>query len=515
MRKLFIIILIMGLCIYDIALIFSFEKIYPESTEMECICEIIKEKEEKDYYNKYIVKIIKSNIKYSKNTKLILYSEKDKKMFVGDILNIKGQFEKGEVAKNYKGFNYRNYLKQYKIYGILREENISYITQKKDLYFIFGNIRNSLEKQIDKLYKYEYSEFLKGLLIGDKSELDEEIIKDFRNANISHILSISGLHISFIIACINYLLENIINSKKIRNVILIFFLVFFLILTGASVSCMRSCIMNLFMILSSIFKRKNNFYRSFFISFILIIILNPYNILNSGIWLSYGGTIGIVLLFNFIYKILYKKLKVKNKISIFILKNFALSLSAQLMVFPIMIYFFNNVSLTFFVSNIIISFFIGPILVIGYISIFILFPVSKIFSNIEDILIFIVFKTAKFSSKILFSNIYVITPSLILIILYYLLFTILLAYIKNNKIFMIRFFFNPIKFIVKNKEYILNKILKKLVCIILIFIIIFNINKFDFYLKIYFVDVGQGDCTLVKTPSRKNNYNRWRRRKFR
>lgn len=273
--------------------------------------------------------------------------------------------------------------------------------------------------------------------------------------------------------------------------------------------------MNLFMILSSIFKRKNNFYRSFFISFILIIILNPYNILNSGIWLSYGGTIGIVLLFNFIYKILYKKLKVKNKISIFILKNFALSLSAQLMVFPIMIYFFNNVSLTFFVSNIIISFFIGPILVIGYISIFILFPVSKIFSNIEDILIFIVFKTAKFSSKILFSNIYVITPSLILIILYYLLFTILLAYIKNNKIFMIRFFFNPIKFIVKNKEYILNKILKKLVCIILIFIIIFNINKFDFYLKIYFVDVGQGDCTLVKTPSRKNNYNRWRRRKFR
>lgn len=505
--------LIMGLCIYDIALIFSFERVYPECTEIECICEIIKGKEEKSYYNKYIVKIIKSNIKYSKNTKLILYLKKDKEMFVGDVLKVKGQFEKGEVARNYKGFNYRNYLKQYKIYGIIIADDISYINKEKDVYCMLGNIRSNLEKKIDKLYDDEYSEFLKGLLIGNKSGLSEDIINDFQNANISHILAISGLHISFIITCINYVLKNIINNKKIINLILIFFLIFFLVLTGNTVTCMRACIMNIFIILSSVFRRKNNFYRSLFISFILIIIFNPYNIFNCGMWLSYGGTIGIVLLFNFIYKILYKKLK--SKISIFILKSFVLSVSAQILIFPIMIYFFNTFSLSFFISNIIISFFIGPILAIGYISIFMIFPISKIFSIFENIMIFIVFGTAEFTSKLPFSNIYIATPSLILIILYYLSFIIFLIYFKNNKRFMIRFFINPIKFIVKNKDYILNKISKKLVCTILILIMILNINKFDFSLKIYFVDVGQGDCTVIKTPSRKNYYNRWWRRKFR
>lgn len=499
MKKIFIIILIMGLCIYDIALVFSLEKMYPDEIEIECICEIIENKESKEYYDKYIIKIIKSNIRYSPNTKLILYLKKDKEFFVGDILKLKGKFEKGEIARNYKGFNYRNYLKQSKIYGIVTAEETNYISNKKDIYFMIGSLKSNLEKQIDKLYKDDYSEFLKGILIGNKSGLDEKIIKSFQTANISHILAISGLHISFILFLVNYLLKKLINNKKINNLIVICFLIFFLVLTGSSISCMRACIMNIFMILSSIFNRKNNFYRNFFISFLIIIILNPYNIFSVGLWLSYLGTIGIVLVFDLLYKILNIKLKLKSKILRFILKSFTLSLSAQIFIFPIMIYFFNSFSLSFFISNIIISFLIGPILAIGYISIFTIYPITAILSWIENIMIYIVFQTASLVSKIPFSNIFVITPNLIFIILYYLLMAIFIIYLKNNKFLILRFFINPIEIILKNK----NKILNKLLCTILIFTIIFNINKLDCSLKIYFVDVGQGDCTIIKTPNRK------------
>lgn len=496
MKNMFIIILIMGLCFYDIALIFSFEKIYPEKTEIECVCEVIGNKESKEYYDKYIVKVLKSDIKYSKNTKLILYLKKDKEFYVGDILKFKGKFEKGDIARNYNGFNYRNYLKQSKIYGIVMAEEINYISTEKDSYFIMGHLRSNLEKQIDNLYKDDYSEFLKGILIGNKSGLDEEIIKNFQKASISHILAISGLHISFILVGLNYLLQKIINNRKINNLILICFLIFFLVLTGSSVSCMRACIMNIFIILSSIFNRKNNFYRSFFISFILIIILNPYNILNQGLWLSYLGTIGIVLVFNLLYKSFNKKLKLQNKISIFILKSFTLSLSAQILIFPIMVYFFNNISLIFFISNIIISFFIAPILIVGYTSISIFSPISKILAIVENSMICFVFQTANFVSKIPFSNIFIITPNIIFIILYYFSLFIFVIYFKNNRFLVLRFFIKPLK----SKK----KILKNFICIVLILTIIFNINKLDFSLKIYFVDVGQGDCTVIKTPLGKN-----------
>lgn len=527
--KILIILIIMGLC-YDIALIFSLEKIYPEKMEIFFKCEVIKEKESKEYYDKYIVKVIQNeSIKVSKNTKLILYVKKDKEFLPGDILVVKGDFEKGEISRNYGGFNYRNYLKQNKIYGIVFAEEIEQISQRKDIYYNFFKIRNSLESKINKLYEDDYGSFLKSLLIGNKSELDEEIIKNFQDSNISHILAISGLHISFILVGVNFILEKIINSKKIRNSFLIIFLLFFMLLTGNSVSCMRACIMNIFAILCSTFYKRNDFYSSLIISIFFIIIINPYNIFNVGMWLSYCGTIGIVLIYNFLYKILRKVLNLKNKkvelnykntqkdylkkiainIKKFLLKSLTLCISAQIFIIPIMIYVFNNFSLTFFISNIITSIFIGYILAIGYISIFIsfiFFPLSEFISYFEKIIIDIIFNTANIVSKMPFSKIYVITPSILLIILYYIMIFIFIIYFKKNKFYIIRILLSFPK--VKWKNIFNNiikksKILKKFFVVLIIITIITNTNKFNFNLKIYFVDVGQGDCSFIITPNGK------------
>lgn len=551
--KILSILIIMGLC-YDIALIFSFEKMYPENTEIIFSCEVIKEKEVKEYYNKYIVKVIQNEkIKESKYTKLILYVKKDKEFLPGDILIVKGIFEKGEISRNYGGFNYRNYLKQNKIYGTVFAEEIEQVSQRKDTYYIFFKIRNILENKIDKLYENDYGSFLKSLLIGNKSELDEELVKNFQNANISHILAISGLHISFILVVVNFVLEKFINSKKMKSYLLIIFLLFFLVLTGNSVSCMRACIMNIFAITCSIFYKRNNFYNSLIISIFFIIILNPYNIFNVGMWLSYLGTIAIVLIYNFLYKVLcisfnLKKKNIKSEnaeinnclegirsnIKRFILKSFTLSISAQIFIIPIILYVFNIFSLTFLISNIIVSIFIGYILAIGYISIFtsfIIFPLSKFISYFEKLMIYIILKTADIVSQMPFSKIYVITPNIGFIIIYYALLFGLIIHFRYNKFHILKilfyskksisnflekdsvfkikkiaFFIRNIVGVVKNvvtnlfKLMKKNKILKNIFVIIIIVSIITNINKFNLNLQIYFVDVGQGDCTFIITP---------------
>ena len=471
--KALIILVIMGLC-YDIALILSLEKIYPEQSEITFSGEILE--------NKKIPK--------SKNTKLILYSKAE--YFAGDILRIEGNFEKGEIDRNYKGFNYRRYLKQNKIYGIVFSKSEEIIDKRKDINFIFEKINKAFNSQIDKLYKDEYSGFMKGILIGNKNELDVQIENNFKTANISHILAISGLHISFIIIGVKFVLDKLINSKKIKSFILIIFFIFFWFITGKSISCMRACIMNILVILSSIFYRKNSFYISFIYSLIFIIVLNPYHIFSVSMWLSYLGTLGIVLLYNLFYKILNKKLKSK-----FISKSFALSLSAQILIFPVMIYVFNIFSLNFFIANIVVSFFISYILAIGYISVFISFiflPFAQVLVHIENLMLYIVFKTAEITSNLPFSKITLVTPSFIFIILYYILMFYFSIYFKNNKFKMLK--------VILNLNF--RIIVKKLFIFITIIILISQINIIDFKLKIYFFDVGQGDCTLIRTPYGKN-----------
>ncbi len=484
--KALIILVIMGLC-YDIALILSLEKIYPEQSEITFSGEILENKNE----NTYIVKVLENKkIPKSKNTKLILYSKAE--YFAGDILRIEGNFEKGEIDRNYKGFNYRRYLKQNKIYGIVFSKSEEIIDKRKDINFIFEKINKAFNSQIDKLYKDEYSGFMKGILIGNKNELDVQIENNFKTANISHILAISGLHISFIIIGVKFVLDKLINSKKIKSFILIIFFIFFWFITGKSISCMRACIMNILVILSSIFYRKNSFYISFIYSLIFIIVLNPYHIFSVSMWLSYLGTLGIVLLYNLFYKILNKKLKSK-----FISKSFALSLSAQILIFPVMIYVFNIFSLNFFIANIVVSFFISYILAIGYISVFISFiflPFAQVLVHIENLMLYIVFKTAEITSNLPFSKITLVTPSFIFIILYYILMFYFSIYFKNNKFKMLK--------VILNLNF--RIIVKKLFIFITIIILISQINIIDFKLKIYFFDVGQGDCTLIRTPYGKN-----------
>lgn len=484
--KALIILVIMGLC-YDIALILSLEKIYPEQSEITFSGEILENKNE----NTYIVKVLENKkIPKSKNTKLILYSKAE--YFAGDILRIEGNFEKGEIDRNYKGFNYRRYLKQNKIYGIVFSKSEEIIDKRKDINFIFEKINKAFNSQIDKLYKDEYSGFMKGILIGNKNELDVQIENNFKTANISHILAISGLHISFIIIGVKFVLDKLINSKKIKSFILIIFFIFFWFITGKSISCMRACIMNILVILSSIFYRKNSFYISFIYSLIFIIVLNPYHIFSLSMWLSYLGTLGIVLLYNLFYKILNKKLKSK-----FISKSFALSLSAQILIFPVMIYVFNIFSLNFFIANIVVSFFISYILAIGYISVFISFiflPFAQVLVHIENLMLYIVFKTAEITSNLPFSKITLVTPSFIFIILYYILMFYFSIYFKNNKFKMLK--------VILNLNF--RIIVKKLFIFITLIILISQINIIDFKLKIYFLDVGQGDCTLIRTPYGKN-----------
>ena len=127
-------IILIGWGLYQtIAFIFLFDNIYPEEIELTGIAKVVSMKTEKTRSNSYIVKIMQSNLKNTKNTKLIIYTTKDCDLKYGDIIQISGTFSKAEVARNYKGFSYRNYLKQSKVYGSLYSQNTKILNHDTSL----------------------------------------------------------------------------------------------------------------------------------------------------------------------------------------------------------------------------------------------------------------------------------------------------------------------------------------------------------------------------------------------
>lgn len=190
--------------------------------------------------------------------------------------------------------------------------------------------------------------------------------------------------------------------------------------------------------------------------------------------------------------------KYKTKIMLYIKDTFLVSTYAQIIIMPIIAYTYKTVSLTFFITNILTSSLIGVIIIAGFFLILVSFinmQIARLLGNLYKLFIDLLLIIAKYTSEIPFSKIYVKTPHIWQIIFYYIIiFLLTYLYKKFGKEWMklkIKEIFNDI---IKNY--------KKFIAILIIIVILILISiKIPNNLKIYFIDVGQGDSSLIITPN--------------
>ena len=470
--------------------------------ESNIVGTIVQDGEEKQYSTKYVLKVESINNNYSyKNTQLILYVKKDKnfkKYKYGNKISLDGEFNLPNTARNTGGFNYKEYLKTKNIYWIVNtESNNIKIQKEKNIDFLndsINNISTKVKENIDNLFDKNSAQLLKAMLIGDKEDLEDDIIDTFRKSNLSHILAISGMHVSYIIMGIGFLINKIKIGKIKGKIITILFLIFFMLLTGNSPSVTRACIMSCYIILASLLHKRVNTFYALNISMIILLVINPYYMFDIGFQLSYSGTFGILLFHKTLSKILNKnKSKIKDILIV--------TLSANIVILPIILYHFNTLSLSFLISNLCVTPFIGIIMILGFITIIIsliFFPFAKILSFILKILINLFLKIVTITSNLPLSQIYIPTPKIYTIVIYYLIiFTILIIYkIKQKKIK------RKIEIKILNSLKIINKKIL-IIVIVIISVLTYIYNQIPKDLNIYFIDVGQGDSSLIVTPNRK------------
>ena len=484
---------------------YDYEKIYISLENVNIVGTIVSSKKEKQYINEYKIETEKiNNIKLKK--KFILLT-KNKEIEYGNKIKLEGTYIKPSKSRNYRGFDYSNYLKTENIYGTIEQNGKIELIKEKNINYLFINlykVKNKIIKNINNKFPEETRGVFLGILLGDKSSIEEDVRQNFADSSLSHILAVSGTHISYVVICISVLFKKLKLNKNIRKVLTSLVLFMYLYLVDFSVSATRAVIMSTIVIMQMLFYRKQDTITTIAFSSIIILINNPYSILNIGFLLSYGGTIGIILFVN--------RISIESKEDFFqrfksYLKDICIvTISAQTIIMPIIIYYFNTISFTFIISNIIASLIIGPIIMIGLVIIAISFfkiPIISLIIRFYNILIVILVRTADIISKIPMSKIYLKTPTTLEIIFYYsVVFLIaLLIYIKKSNR---KFIKKTIQIDIYNlKNFFINNRNKVLIFISIVSLISITSIKIPKELKINFIDVGQGDSCLITTPQNK------------
>lgn len=491
----------------------EYHKIQEELQKQEnisCTGIIISNKDEKEYKNKYKIKI-----QYNKKIfRFYITTNKAIELEYGDKVFFSGTYIKPEEQRNYKGYDYKRYLKQLKIYGTIKCSQIKKISKEYSNPIL--QISNKIIKNEKELLGKNRASVFLGLMLGEKDEIQEEIQEQFQNASMSHILAVSGMHTTYIILGINFLLKNKLG-KNYTNIISIVVLMLYMIVTNFSPSITRAGIMGILMLLSKIVHRKNDVVNSMAISLFIILINNPFIIENLGLQLTYSATLGIILFNKRIYQML-KDIKIKNKVYLYNIKPkiekisdkvkeiISLSISVQITILPIIIYNINILNPYFFLSNLLLSIILVPIVIVSFIFLIFSFISIKI-SKMLVVPIKFSIDILNFISKIGTlpgSKIYFHTPSLFSIISYY-IFIIVTFYIysiysskkPNRTQLRVKNLIALLKIYIRNNK----KQIRKVIIFISIILLIFYLCPKN--LTINFIDVGQGDSCLIRTPKNK------------
>lgn len=489
----------------------KYENLYKGVENIEITGIIVSNKTEKEYYDRYK---IKANEGEFKNTYLYINISSKEILEYGDKIQVKGEFIEPAKARNYKGFDYKQYLKTLKIYGTVKVKDVEILEKNKAnvIKQISNKIFLKIKDNIKNTYSEKMSKIILGIMLGYTDEIDDETKQDFSNSNISHVLAVSGMHISYIIILVTNSTQKVFGKRK-SKIISSIILVIYMFITGFSISVVRACIMGILSCMAFVVYRKSDTLNNISISALIILINNPYSITSISFLLTYGGTLGIIYFEKTVEKII-KSIKIKNRKWKYIflkiqrkcekiIEIISVSISAQIIIGPIMALKFNSIGIGFIVTNLLLSCVIGAIVIGGFIQILISIisiKVGIVLAKIIEIPVYCIILI----SKINIGNFKIVTPSLYQIILYYIIIYIFrdlykVFHSKNSSTTQKRV--KNIIYLVKYK--IRPYILKCSALLIMMAVTIIVLRNIPQELKIYFIDVGQGDSTLIVTPQNK------------
>ncbi len=332
---------------------------------------VVKEKLRSFSFNDRYIVLVKRIDDAAKTGRMLLNVRKDSlnhTFEIGTHLKIQGNLYENSPAKNPNQFDYGKYLENKQIYAQVYadvfEIKMGSIIEK-DVWYYTSKLRTKIIRNLEKsnFNKAELHVAI-ALILGQQQDISPEIIKDYQYAGAVHILSVSGLHIGFILLFVTFLLKPFPNTRRgsfIKLIIILVSLSTFGVIAGLAPSVLRSVTMFSFVAIGMYLRRSTNIFHTLLVSMLLILLFQPSFLFDVGFQLSYLALFFILWLQPLLAQLWTPKYKIVN----YFWEILTVSFAAQIGTLPLSIYYFHQFPGLFFVTNLVIIPFLSVIMALG------------------------------------------------------------------------------------------------------------------------------------------------------
>lgn len=266
---------------------------------------------------------------------------------IGDEIRIVG---KASALKDSYAFPTKSYNKAKGIYlRIDRVSNFNYIHTKFSLRRIVNSYREYILETIDSKMDVDCAAVMSAMLFGDKSAIDSSEKTLMYRAGIGHIMAVSGVHLSVVCSLFWFVISRLPIGRYFRFGLLMVPILCFVMLAGMSNSVIRAAIMIVLVYGAGLFRRRADTFNSLGIAVILLMAASPFAVRDASFLLSAAGVFGIGVVAPVIISEIERKHKLGNAV-----RSFIASVCVMVIVFPVTLLFFDEVSVVSPLSNLLL-----------------------------------------------------------------------------------------------------------------------------------------------------------------
>ena len=398
----------------------------------------------------------------------------------GDTIEIKGILKPPPAPSNPGEFDYPAYLARRDVFYILTVKNdkdLSLVKPQPVWQSWITASRVKGEQAFAAVLPDQEAAILSGMLLGKIDEIDPESNIDFQKTGIFHVFSVSGLHIGFLLLLNGWIMSLLKTGKRTRFISGLTLLLLYGFLAGWPVSLQRAAIMGGLGLLAYYSGRLNNMLNALALAGVVILAVNPAALLDISFQLSFAATFGLI----YIFPLVKARINSKRWWDLVLVP-----LCAEIMIVPLVAWYFNLFSPISIVANLLTTYITGGIVILGFLG----FLAAQVTSFLAPIFLY----PAGALIEILLGLVELLKnvpgayhwtgPGLIIVLLYYAGLGVLLWSIATNR------------------QKLAGAALAGMALIIAGFYIPAGWDN-PGRLKAVFLDVGQGDCILLKTPGGK------------
>jgi len=435
----------------------------------------------------------------------------------GDIVRIRGKLLEPGGFRNPGGFDYPAYLAQRGIYytaGVAGSDDIMVVKQGSGLLRTIQDWREQIRQAFLQATTGPGSAILQAMVLGEEGGLTDEMRDRFMAAGVTHIISISGSHLGMVAILCFGLIRGLLfllpmrwynlltihaDPKKIAAWLTLPIVILYTLLAGSQVATVRSLIMISAALAAILLDRENALMHSLAVAALIILCISPQALFDISFQLSYLSVIVIGYVVALWTELQIQAATRLQKIRNDLILLTAISLSTSIATAPLVAHYFNQVSCAGIISNMIVVPFAGMVVVpLGLFSGILSLGTHHLpFAALNQLAADLFINVVYFFSHIPFAELHPPSPGVLGMICIAVFLFSFTGYIKARLVYRFKPFESSFR--VSPAHFVGMAISGGAMLLLILFTHLPNKDA-----RITFLDVGQGDCTLIELPSGRN-----------